>query len=108
MALAHNVFSHCVQWEAPKIKGYSLVSPDKHSRKSVSESLSEGLPRSRRTLIWISWPGEDGVKVAILCRVLCGLPGLDVTDESTDFVIIEATAPHHPCPCSTLESHAPA
>ena len=33
---------------------------------------------------------QDGIKVAVLCRVMCGLPGVDIADESTDFLIIEA------------------
>ena len=30
------------------------------------------------------------MKVAVLCRVMCGLPGVDVADDNTDFMIIEA------------------
>ncbi|CAE7942244.1 Clcn3, partial [Symbiodinium sp. KB8] len=35
---------------------------------------------------------EDGMKVAVLCRVMCGLPGVDVADDNTDFMIIETDA----------------
>lgn len=35
-------------------------------------------------------PVQDGLKYAVLCRVLCGVPGDDPTDTDKDCIILEA------------------
>ncbi|CAE7227798.1 TIPARP [Symbiodinium natans] len=73
----------CTEAEAAELSQGTLKKEATLPGTRFYESLQAALKKTT---------AKDGVKVAILCRVLCGLPGLDVTDESTDFVIIETDA----------------